>query len=156
MLVTMIIITAMLGGAVTLVGMQLSSTRSSGMYQQKQQALHCAEAGLVAARSVVIANYQSWNATFQAGGQATWLSAVNRDLDGDNVADLTLSIKDNDDEVNGTNDPNNDSDLAVFVVSTCTKYPDTPASVAELVRFSGGGNCYQSQLGGCGGNSNAN
>jgi hypothetical protein len=85
------------------------------------------------------------------------LSGINHDIDGDGVADFTITLKDNDDELPPlANDTTRDNDLKVYVVSTCTKYPDTPKQVIELVQYNGGGNCYQSQQGGCGGNGNSN
>ena len=82
---------------------------------------------------------------------------MDHDVDGDTVADFVITLRDNDDETAPTlNDAARDNDLTIYIVSTCTKYPDVPTQVSELVRFNGAGNCYQSQLGGCGGNNNAN
>jgi hypothetical protein len=155
MLVTLIVITALLAGAVSLASIQAASTRSAGLTRDKNAAVYCAEAGLSTARAAVAASYAQWNAALAAGTQPSWLASLDRDLDNDGAADFELTLRDNDDE-SGTDDPAHDSDLAVFVASTCVKYPETPVSVAELVRYSGGGNCYQSQLGGCGGNNNGN
>ena len=156
LLVTLIVMTAMLAGAALMTSMLLTSTHTADVYRTKVQSLHCAEAGLPIASAAVAANYQGWNAAFASGGQPAWIASLGRDLDGDSIPDIELTIRDNEDEGAGVNDPLHDSDLALYVVSTCTKYPDTPTSVSELVRFSGGGNCYESQLGGCGGNNNAN
>lgn len=155
MLVTMILITALFSGAAVMANMQLQSNRASSTSRTKNSALYCAEAGLPTARSAVVANYTSWNTALQSGGTASWLTSLNRDIDGDGQADFTVTIKDNEDET-GTDDPTQDNDLTVYVVSTCTKYADVRTSVAELVRISGGGSCYQSQFGGCGGNGNGN
>jgi Tfp pilus assembly protein PilX len=155
MLVTLIVITALLAGAVSLASIQAASSRSVGLMRDKNAAVYCAEAGLATARSAVAASYAQWNAALAAGTQPSWLASLDRDLDKDGSMDFELTLRDNDDE-SGTDDPAHDNDLAVFVTSTCVKYPETPVSVAELVRYSGGGNCYQSQLGGCGGNNNGN
>ena len=48
------------------------------------------------------------------------------------------------------------SNLRVYVVSRCLKYADNPREVRELVVYTGGGQHYESQLGGFGGNGNAN
>jgi len=169
MLITMILIAALLGGAAILAGMQLASTRSSDLTRTGTQATYCAEAGLALARSTVLQNYPSWAAAILASGTAlnggtqpiepTWLNGINHDLDtspADGIADFYVYLKDNDDEMTGANDRTLDTDLKVFIVSRCIKYPDAIREVEELVQFTGGGTCYQSQLGGCGGNNNGN
>ncbi|HUS28297.1 MAG TPA: pilus assembly PilX N-terminal domain-containing protein [Kofleriaceae bacterium] len=154
MLVTLIIITALMAGAATLTQMQLTSTRSSSLVRDKMASLHCAEAGLAVARAAVTANVTSWNSALAMTTEPSWLQSLPHDIDGDGVRDFTLRLRDNADET--VDNPNVDNDLAVFVVSSCVKFTDAPAEVMELVRFNGGGSCYQAQLGGCGGNSNAN
>jgi hypothetical protein len=154
MLVTMILISAMLSGAAVMVSLHLESVRGSGVTVSKVSSLYCAEAGITRARRTVAASYSQWNAALGQTVEPSWLAALDHDLDGDGVADFTLQLRDNEDEV-----PSNvqrDNDLSVFIVSRCTKYPDTPTEVMELVRFNGAGNCYDAQLGGCGGNANAN
>jgi len=154
MLVTMIVSAALMAGAAALVSVQLHATRNAGLTRSSISAVHCAEAGLAAAHAAVAANHAQWNAALGQSTEPGWLAAVDHDLDGDGVADFAIKLRDNDDETPA--DPAHDNDLSVFVVSTCTKYLDTPAQISELVRFNGAGNCYQAQLGGCGGNANAN
>lgn len=157
MLVTMILIAALLAGAAVLAKMQIHSTRGAQITRVSISALHCAEAGLVAARPAVMTSYAQWNAALAAGTEPSWLAAVLHDVDGDGAADFRITLEDNDDEMAAmSNDLARDNDLTVFIVSTCIKYPDVQMQVAELVRWNGGGNCYQAQLGGCGGNNNAN
>lgn len=163
MLVTLIIIAALLGGAAVVVSMQLSSTQSTALTKNGLSAMYCAEAGLTAARPTVAASYGQWNVTLQADPtgrtQPSWLgdTAFSHDLDGDGADDFVVAIKDNDDEIApAVNDPTTDIDTKIFIVATCTKYPDTPKQVEELVKYSGGGTCYQSQEGGCAGNGNSN
>ena len=157
MLVTMIIIAALLAGAASLAAMQIKSVRGSEITRTSISSLHCAEAGIVAARTAVMMNYGQWNAALGQTTEPSWLTAVDHDVDGDGVADFRLTLRDNDDEYAPiVNDLTRDNDLQVFVVSTCIKFPDVQTQVAEMIRFNGGGNCYQSQLGGCGGNNNAN
>ena len=156
MLVTMILITALMAGATALVSMQHDSMHATELTRNKVGAVACAEAGLATARSAVASNYAQWDAALAAGQQPSWLASLARDLDGDNQADFELTLQDNEDELSGTNDPSHDNDLAIYVVSTCVKYSDVPVRVAELVRYSGGGSCYNAQLGGCGGNNNGN
>jgi len=163
MLITMILISALLAGGTVLVSMQLASNRGSDLTRTGISALDCAEAGLVTARPAVAANYGQWPTALAACGagpypcaEPQWMSAAlgTHDLDGDGQADFVVYIRDNDDEV--PTEPRLDSDLSVFVVSRCIKYAETPTEVSELFRLSGGGTCYNSQFGGCGGNSNAN
>ena len=162
MLVTMIIISALLAGAAVVVSMQVQATRASGVTKQGLEALYCAEAGLAASHSTVANNYSLWGPTLAAdpngAAEPTWLqTAFSHDLDGDGVNDFTVTIKDNDDEVAPTaNDLTKDVDTQIFIISTCTKYPDTPKQVVELVKYAGGGTCYKSQEGGCNGNGNDN
>ena len=120
------------------------------------RAAHCAEAGVATALAAVATSYTQWNAALAAGTEPAWLAVLDHDLDNDGAADFTLTLRDSDDETSIANDPSIDNDLAVYVVSACTKYPDAPVRVAQLVRYRGGGSCYQSQLGGCGGHNNAN
>ena len=154
MLVTMIVIAALLGGAAALVAIQTRTTQGAHITRETSAALACADSGLVAARDVIANNYAQWNASLGATTEPAWLAPVALDIDGDGAPDFTITLRDNDDDV--PNDPTRDNDLSVFIVSTCTKYPDVSTQVTELVRYNGGGNCYQSQLGGCGGNNNAN
>lgn len=156
MLVTMILMSVILSGAAVMVSMQMSSTRNAGMTRAKMSSVYCAEAGLVTARTAVATNYAKWNEALEAepDTEPDWLASLNHDLDGDLAPDFRLTLRDNHDDT--PDDQTRDNDLAVYIVSTCIKYPDTPTEVIELVRHSGGGNCYDAQLGGCGGNANAN
>jgi len=157
MLVTLILIAALLAGAAVLASMQLSSTRSSEVTRTGTTSMYCAEAGVVAARSIVAANYLNWTGNLGTGTEPTWLSTAlgTHDIDGDGSADFMVYLKDNDDEV-GVQNPLVDNDLRIFIVSRCTKYTENMKEVEELVQYSGGGTCYQSQQGGCGGNGNSN
>jgi len=154
MLVTMIVIAALLSGAAVLTSLQMASTRSMSLTKSKSSALYCAEAGLATARATVAASYPLWNEALAGEGEPSWLLAIDHDLDGDSVDDFEIRLRDNADEA--ADDPTRDNDLTVFIVSTCTNHPETPVQVTELVRYNGGGNCYRSQYGGCGGNANEN
>jgi hypothetical protein len=154
MLVTLIVVAALLGGAAVLTSLHIMSTRNVGLTNSQTSALYCAEAGLSTVRATVAASYPLWNDAFASGTEPSWLLAIDHDVDGDSVGDFEIRLRDNADDTG--NDLTRDNDLMVFIVSTCTKYPDTPVEVTELVRSNGGGNCYQSQYGGCGGNANAN
>ena len=154
MLVTMVVVAALLAGAAALASMQHRSSRGAELSRTSITALYCAESGLAAARDTVAANYALWNGSLGATTEPAWLASVDHDVDGDGAADFELTLRDNDDDT--PNDPARDNDLTVYVVSRCIKYPEVQTTVTELVRWNGGGNCYQAQLGGCGGNNNAN
>jgi hypothetical protein len=156
-LIVMIIIVALLGGGAALLSTQLKATRSTELTKTSAAALHCAEAGLAAARAAVASNYGGWNTALRESVEPEWLESVSHDLDGDGVADFTVALRDNEDEIAPqANDKAQDNDLAVFVVATCIKYPEITKQVSELVLHNGTGTCYESQLGGCGANGNSN
>jgi hypothetical protein len=172
MLVTMIVTSALIAGAGVLVSMQLASNRSADVTRHGLTATYCAEAGLDQARPIVASNYPSWAGSLCGTGctlsctpalanEPAWLNAAlgNHDIDGDGLADFTISLRDNDDELPPlTNNPCVDNDISVFILSTCInpKYPDTQKQIEELVVLSGGGACYHSQAGNCENNGNAN
>jgi hypothetical protein len=155
MLVTLIIIGALLAGAAVLVSLQLASNRSTDLTRSGMSALYCAEAGLAAARPVVAASYGQWGTALQDSSSGTftepsWIaSAIDHDLDvpGGGAVDFDIYIFDNDDEPSA-NDRAVDSDLSVYIVSTCRKYPDTQVQVRELVLYNGGTQPYDWQAGG--------
>lgn len=162
MLVTMIVIGALLAGAATLTNMQMQSQRSADMAKSNVSSLYCAEAGMTAARTALAASYSSWGlglAQSASGNKAEpdWLAAAigSHDIDGDNQADFAAYIYDNNDDP-VDNNPEADNDLQVFVAVSCIKYPDTPNTITELVKYNGGVGCHPSQIGGCGGEGNSN
>jgi len=164
MLVTLVVISSLIAGGVVLVSMQMQSMRSTTLTRNGLSAMYCAEAGAIAAHQTVALNYNSWGPTLIAdpggsGAQPTWLgdSAFSHDIDGDLSDDFQINLVDDDDEASGSaNDPTTDHNQKIWIKSTCLKYPDTPQQVMELVSFSGGGSCYNSQAGGCDGNNNTN
>src|SRR6188768_1755395 len=117
LLVTMIIISALLAGAAVLATMQMRQSRGAEMSRTSITSLHCAEAGLTAARSLVMSNYAQWNASLGMTTEPAWLAPVNHDIDGDNVGDFRITLKDNDDDT--PNDLTRDNDLTVYILSTC-------------------------------------
>ena len=158
MLVTLILVSALIAGGAVLVSMQMSSNRGAEVTNTGMTALYCAEAGLAAARPIVIANYLNWAGNLGINAEPSWLASIDHDVDNDGAAanDFTITLKDNDDELSGTNDVSVDQDLRIFVISTCNLFPDTPKQVMELVRYSGGGQKYKAQAGGNAGNGNDN
>ena len=163
MLITMIVISALMGGAAVLVQLNLSSSHGTELAKHGLTALYCAEAGLTAARATVAASYPQWAGSLctttpsTSCTQPAWLAstAFSHDLDGDGVDDFVIYIKDNDDDGTAANNKAVDNDLQIFVVSRCIKYPESPKEVEELIQYSGGGTCYDAQQGGCGANGNS-
>jgi hypothetical protein len=135
MLIVMVVVGSMMTAGAVLVRMQLSSSNASHVNHSATVGLYCAEAGLTAVRDAVIANVASWNAALVDPAEPAFLSAISRDIDGDGASDFTISLRDNDDEP--VNDLTMDTDLTVFVVSTCIKHPDTRTQVTELVTSTG-------------------
>ena len=165
MLVTMIIIASLLAGAAVVASMQVSSNRSTELTRNGLSALYCAEYGLTAGRGYVTQNFMLWNAALTANCsdgdcttliQPTWLdnAVFSHDIDGDGVDDFEISIRDNDDETSGAQVYTTDIDNTVFIVSRCTKYPDTPKQIEELVLYKPAMNPYCTQEAGV--NSRAN
>ena len=161
MLVVMVVMAALMTAGGLAIYVSTSETRSTGYVSSSRQALFCAEAGLAQARAVVTQNYNTWTQVLDtnATNDPTWYPIdgyVTDDATGD--FDYEVTIRDNDDEIAPTaNDPTKDTDLQVYVTSTCLKYPESPKSVTERVRYEGGGYSYRNQSGqGAGNTGNAN
>ena len=157
MLVAMILMAALLAGAAVLVSLQVSSNRNTELTKTGITALHCAEAGLTAARTAIGMNQTEWAANLGTGSEPSFLSAIVKDVDGDttNDPDYVITLEDNWDET-GTDVPGADVDGKIFVVSRCLRFPDTPREIRELIDYTTITNCYTAQRGGCGGNGNMN
>ena len=161
MLVVMVVMAALMTAGGIAIYMSTSETRSTGYVASGRQALFCAEAGLAQARAVVTANYATWGAVLDTntGNDPSWYPIEGHVTDGaTGDPDYEVTIRDNDDEIApAVNDPTKDSDLQVYVTSTCLEYPDTPRSITELIRYQGGGYSYRNQSGqGAGNTGNAN
>ena len=156
MLVTLIIVAALLAGAAVLVSMQLSSNRAMELTRNGTASLYCAEAGLNAVRTTVSSNADLWAGNLGTGTEPSFLAVVNHDIDGDSINDFMVTLEDDDDEMSGTNDKTTDINSKIFIVSKCTKYPDTPKTVKELIEYIPQPVCYPGQEGGCNGRGNAN
>ena len=165
-LITMIVTVALLGGGAVLVGMQMSSTRSTEVARSSMTALHCAEAGLNAARKPVNDAYTpdgTWanflgKQTLGVPDEPTYVNAatIDHDLDGDGGNDFKIHLEDNDDEIGFAPSLTVDNDLQIYIVSTCLKFPENKKQVRELIRFKVNQKYYNSQAGGIGGNNNVN
>lgn len=157
LMVTIILISALLAGGMLAIYLMVADTKSAQYVNESRGALFCAEAGLSGGREYVETNAANWGLMLDAttGNDPDGYPIVG-DLDGDGTDDWSVEIKDNDDEF-PTNVPTADSDGTIFMVSTCTKYGDTPRQVMEMISFSGGGTNYRNQSGqGAGGTNNAN
>lgn len=163
MLVTLILIAALLAGVAVLVSLQLTTSKSTELTRVGLQSLHCAESGLAAShgdvalnRSVVLTHLtaNSYSAATPAQWQVipSFITTAHRDVDGDGVTDVDIWIIDNED----VNDYTQDSDSRVWLISRCTKYPDAPKEVRELIQFAGGATQYDWQEGRAFGNNNSN
>ena len=162
MLVTMIIIAALLAGAAVLASMQMASNRSTELTRNGLAALYCAEAGLTAARATAPGNFGAWDAALVDNCnddtncntlvEPAWLASLDHDIDGDTLPDFTLSIRDNDDDAMY----NDDTDDTVYIVARCTKYPDSPRQVEELINYIPAVNPYACQSGGVNSRGNDN
>jgi len=177
MLVTLILVAALLAGVAVLVALQLSSTKSTELTRTGLAALHCAEAGLAVShrevannKSSVITQLSSLPYTGPSGAlswqsQPTFLTTYYAtgspynlsDIDGDGTAgDFVVYIIDDDDESSTTQAWNTDINSRVWLVSRCTKYPDSPKEVRELVEFGQSPTQYEWQEGRSNGANNAN
>jgi hypothetical protein len=172
MLVTLIIIAALLAGAVVLVSMQLSSNRSTDLARSSMSSLYCAEAGLHAARAVLKTSLKTErdtaiiqsNSEILAGTTPTesplfTAGISSHDLDGNGTNDFYAYIRDNDDELagSGTNNGSADTDSKVWLISVCIKNTETQKTVSELISVTEqAGTMYDWQAGGAMGNNNYN
>lgn len=159
MAITLILTTALLGAGALALYLQMSDTKAARSMTESRSALFCAEAGLASGRAYVALHAVDWplmlddDDTNDPDGYP-----ITGDLDGDAVDDWIVTIRDNDDELApAANVPTVDADGTIFMVSTCTKHPEAPREVLEMLSFGGGGTNYRNQLGqGGGGTNNAN
>ena len=98
-------------------------------------------------------NFCMTQPAYLANGAAPLLD---HDLQGTGTDDFYIVLVDNEDEVSFTNDYLKDNDLHLYIVSTCTKFPDNKKQVRELVRIKPSKKEYEAQQGGGFGNGNAN
>ena len=159
MVLVITILAALLGIAAVGLSLQLNSTKSTTLIKESREALFCAEAGLAAGRNVITTNRSDWNDVL-AGNAISWYSNTDPkgftgDADNDGVGgDYWVTIED-DGEADG--DKAVDSNDTIIVKSTCVLFPNSPASVIEVISLRGIGHAYRSQSGqGSGNTGNAN
>ena len=161
MFIVVLVISSLMTVGLLAIYMTIGETKSTSYTVDSKAALYCAEAGLAKARPLLAANYPAWGVIL-VGDPASYPAwyPIMGDIDSpaDGVNDFTVTIRDNDDEPAGSaNDPTKDNDMRVFVVSRCTRYPETPREVTELLYYSGGGTSYRTQSGlGAGNTVNSN
>ena len=123
--------------------------------RQNRSAFYCAEAGLNAARGVISNNYTQWNTILAGGTPSGFTYPVVGDIDGVTGNDYSVTIKDNVDEPacgGGANDPTNDKDLTIILVSTCISTTITGGAqqrtLEQIVQYTGNlGTDYRYQAG---------
>lgn len=145
-----VILTGLLVAASATAYLLTIETRSTGMVTMARRSLFCAEAGLAAGRATVVANYATWSLVLDgvAGNDPAWYPITGRMEAGAGPADYEVTLRDNDDELPPlANDPTVDNDLKVFIISRCTRYPEYPRVVMELIEYQRAGDAYRSQSG---------
>jgi hypothetical protein len=161
MFIVMIVVIGLTTVGLLAVYETMGETKATSYGVDSDAALYCAEAGLAKARPMIGGNYAAWAAILDGdpSNDPSWYP-ITGDLDvpADGKSDFTVTIRDDDDEPVGTpNDPTKDNDLSVYVISTCTRYPETPRQVTELIHYKGGGAGYRNQSGqGAGNTGNTN
>ena len=134
-LIVMLVIGSLIAVAAALTTLHNKQSQASEVTQKSAAARYCAEAGIAAAQSTVVANAASWNASLGTGVEPAWLSVVDHDLDGNGTPDFTIELRDDDDEA--VNDLSHDTNHAVFLVSTCIAHPENRSQVSVLVTDTG-------------------
>jgi hypothetical protein len=150
MILVITIIAALLAAAGVALYLQISSTKAAGLSGHTRSALYCAEAGLAAARPLISAPDTSWSDLLDTdtANDPAWYP-IEGDIDDDVTSgtDYIVTVRDNDDEY--PRDLNTDADNMIIIVSRCTKYPNTPREVLEIVsRVVTEGHHYTDQGGG--------
>ncbi|HTJ45779.1 MAG TPA: hypothetical protein VL463_26935 [Kofleriaceae bacterium] len=161
MFIVLLVVSSLMTVGLLAIYLTLGETKSTAYAVDSKSALYCAEAGLAKARPLIGANYASWAAILSndTANIPSWYPVTGDiDVPADNVNDFSVTIRDNDDEPTGSpNDLTKDNDMRVFVISKCTRYPETPREVTELIYYTGGGNAYRNQSGqGAGNTGNSN
>ncbi len=147
MVIVIALLIGLLAGGVTVLWLQIQSTRATGLVHNDRNALFCAEAGI--AHGVQwFSEGGDWEGRLSSGtvpcnppSLIDGCKDVILSLDIDPVGhphhginDVEITLWDNDDELTGDqNDPDKDYDGKVIMRSACIRYPDAPRYVAHLV-----------------------
>ena len=122
LLLVLLIVTVLLGGAGVAIFVQLADARSVGVVRKAHEALFCAESGLAVARKLL-----GSPPYLDPGGASDWLPVRGSVGDGDAVDDFEVTVRP------GPAAP----EPTFFLESRCLKYPDAPTQVTELVGAGG-------------------
>jgi hypothetical protein len=151
LMTSLIILSGLLVAAGASVYLMTAETRSTSYTAMARRSLFCAEGGLAMARPIVAANNVTWNAVLDndPSNDPPWYPITGYlEANSTGTPDFTVTLRDNDDEpITATNDPTVDYDLQVFLVSKCTRYPEHPRTVMELVEYTHAGHNYRNQAG---------
>jgi len=147
--------------------MQVNSNRATELTRDGLASLYCAEHGLTAGRQAVLDAYGAWNPALLANcadsdcnslvePTFTGTGVFSHDIDGGAASvDFRVFIRDDDDD-SGVQDYTTDVNDTIFIVSRCTKYPDTPKQVEMLIKYTPGMPPYAAQEGGANSRANSN
>lgn len=166
MVLVITILAALLAiGAIGL-SLQLNSTKSTKLIKESRASLYCAEAGLAAARSLLVSNASSWNTILTETPNAVpafpaWYP-ISRSLDDDDGSGIIDDVGDSDDyevtiaDDGDDNDPLTDINRTIVVTSTCLN-DSVPSTIIEVISLGAEGDAYRNQSGqGVGNTGNAN
>ena len=160
MVLVITILAALLGIAAVGLSIQLNSTKSIGLIKDTRASLYCAEAGLQAARDIIVSNRKDWNKVLSNTPGLSWYQypdggptnpeGITGDADGDGITnDYSVTFVDDGDDA----DPTTDDNDTIVVTSKCLLYDDmTPVSITEVLSLRGLGHIYRNQSGGGPGN----
>jgi hypothetical protein len=158
LMVTLIIIASLLAGAAVVVSLQMGANRGTDLTRSGMTAEYCAETGMERAAPVVAANYQAWGSSFcgsaaeanclpsSPAAEAPIFQGINHTV-GSAANAFVLYLRDDEDEMSGSQNYLQDENVRTYVVSTCLLFPDTPRQVRELIEVTGGGTNYGNQQG---------
>lgn len=124
----------------------LADVKVAGAVRQSKTAFYCAEAGINASRSWFGTNYTRWNAIFDPAIADPVGYPVTGDIDGDGVADWSVTLRDNIDEF-PTPNALVDNDLTAIMVATCTNATLGTRTLQEVVTANTQGTNYRYQAG---------
>lgn len=151
LMTSLIILSGLLVAAGASVYLMTAETKSTSYTAMSRRSLFCAEGGLAMARPVVAANHSSWNDAIDGDptNDPPWYPITGYlEANATGTPDFTVTLRDNDDEFSPlANDPNRDNDLKIFLVSKCSRYPEHPRTVMELVEYTAAGHTYRNQAG---------
>jgi hypothetical protein len=167
LMVTLIIIASLLAGAAVVVSLQMGANRGTDLTRSGMTAEYCAETGMERAAPIVAGNYLMWGSSMcgsasevnclpsSPSAEAPIFSGINHTIGATGSA-FVLYLRDDEDELSGSQNYSVDRDQRVFIVSTCLLFPDTPRQVRELIEYNAASAGSNVMAGGFGGGNNNN